>query len=148
MVIAGFGEEFGWRGVLYPQICRKRLVPGFIIGGLIWFAWHLPLTIVVPHAESFTPWQHVLNGTILAAGSIFTFIFFAYVYSRSGSIWITSFVHALFNNGSRSFSYFAKVDNQILANLGLTVTMLAVVAFMYYRKEFKVFERFFSKGDR
>jgi hypothetical protein len=31
------------------------------------------------------------------------------------------------------------IQNQLLANLGLTLTMLAVVAFLYYRKELDVF---------
>ena len=147
LMITGFGEEFGWRGLLFPQLCRARLVAGFVIGGLIWFAWHVPLTLVMPSTVDFTAWQHICNGIVLAIGSIFTFVFFAYVYARSGSIWVASFVHAVFNNGSRSFSYFATVENQILANLGLAITMLAVVAFLYSRKEFEVFEEFFTKEE-
>jgi membrane protease YdiL (CAAX protease family) len=144
MMIAGFGEEFGWRGLLFPQLCRTRLVGGFVVGGLIWFAWHIPLTLVMPSAVEFTPWQHIANGIVLAIGSICTFVFFAYVYAKSGSIWVVSLVHAVFNNGSRSFSYFASVENQLLANLGLTATMLAVVAFLYFQKEFEVFDNFIN----
>jgi CAAX protease family protein len=145
MVIAGFGEEFGWRGFMFPQLCRSRLVAGFIIGGLIWFAWHLPLIFIMPNTMDFTVWQHICNGVVLGIGSICTFVFFAYVYAKSGSIWVVSLVHAVFNNGSRSFSYFATVENQLLANFGLMVTMVAVVAFLYFRKEFNVFERFLSE---
>lgn len=147
MVIVGFGEEFGWRGFLFPQLCRRRLAAGFIAGGIIWFTWHIPLIFVIPNAMDFTPWQHICNGIVLAIGSICTFVFFSYVYAKSGSIWVVSLVHAVFNNGSRSFSYFAEVDNQLLANLGLAVTMLAVVAFLYSRKELKVFEKFLAKEE-
>lgn len=93
----------------------------------------------------FTAWQHICNGSVLAIGSICTFVFFAYVYAKSGSIWVASLAHAVFNNGSRSFSYFAKVESQLLANLGLTVTMVAVVAFLYIRKEFSIFDNFLSE---
>ena len=148
MVITGFGEEFGWRGFMFPQLCRSRLVVGFIIGGLIWFAWHVPLIVIMPNTMDFTTWQHVCNGIMLAIGSICTFVFFAYVYAKSGTIWVASLVHAAFNNGSRSFSYFAKVENPLLANLGLALTMIAVVAFLYFRKEFNIFEWFFSKEER
>lgn len=148
MIIAGFGEEFGWRGLLFPQVCRTRLFAGFIAGGLIWFLWHVPLTLVLPGTADVTAWQRVLNGLVLAVGSIFTFVFFAYVYAKSGTIWVASLVHAVFNNGSRSFSYFATVENQLLANLGLAVTMLAVVAVLYFRNEFKVFDEFFLKENR
>ena len=145
MMIAGFGEEFGWRGLLFPQLCRTRLVTGFVVGGLIWFLWHVPLIFIMPDTMDFTPWQHLCNGIVLTIGSICTFVFFAYVYAKSGSIWVVSLVHAVFNNGSRSFSYFAKVENQLLANVGLAITMLAVVVFLYSKKEFKVFEEFFTK---
>lgn len=142
MVIAGFGEEFGWRGFMFPQLCRSRLVAGFIVGGLIWFAWHVPLIFIMPTTMDFSPWQHVCNGIVLAIGSICTFVFFAYVYAKSGTIWVAALAHAVFNNGSRSFSYFAKVENQLLANLGLAVTMVIVVAVLYFRKDLGVFERF------
>jgi membrane protease YdiL (CAAX protease family) len=147
MTLAGFGEEFGWRGLLFPQLCRHRLMMGFIAGGLIWFAWHVPLTLIIPTTTHFTAWEQAVNAFILALGSIFTFIFFAYVYARTGSIWVVSFVHAVFNNGSRSFSYFATVNNQILANLGLALAMIGVVSFLYIRKEFAVFDDFFKESD-
>jgi membrane protease YdiL (CAAX protease family) len=144
MTLTGFGEEFGWRGFMFPQLYRIRPWIGFIIGGLIWFAWHLPLLLVMPGGAELSPWQQTLNITVLAVGSVFTFIFFAYVYARSGTIWLASFVHAVFNNGSQSFSYFASVDNQLLANLGLAVTMFCVVAVLFLRKDFEIFDTFFS----
>lgn len=147
MIIAGFGEEFGWRGLMFPALCRTRLVGGFVAGGLIWFAWHIPLTLVMPDTAEFTLWQHIANGVVLAVGSIATFIFFAYAYAKSGSIWVASLVHAVFNNGARSFAYFASVENQLLANAGLAVTMLGVAAFLYFRREFTVFDEFFAAGE-
>jgi membrane protease YdiL (CAAX protease family) len=147
MTLAGFGEEFGWRGILFPQLCRTRLITGFIVGGLIWFAWHIPLTLVMPNTTEFTLWQQIANGLVLAVGSIFTFVFFAYVYVKSGTIWVAAFVHAVFNNGARSFAYFATVENQLLANVGLALTMLAVVAFLYFKNEFAVFEAFLNADE-
>lgn len=147
MIVAGFGEEFGWRGLLFPLLCRGHLARGFIIGGCIWFAWHVPLMFVMPAAAPSTPSQHAANAAVLAAGSIFTFIFFAYAYARSGSIWVAALVHAVFNNGARSFAYFATVENQLLANLGLTLTMLGVVVFLYLRNQFTVFEEFLAERD-
>ena len=96
MVIAGFGEEFGWRGFMFPLLCRSRRVAGFVIGGLIWFAWHVPLMFVLPDTSAFTPWQYALNAIVLGAGSIGTFVFFAWAYAKSGTIWVASLVHAVF----------------------------------------------------
>ncbi len=145
LVIAGFGEEFGWRGFMFPQLCRTRLAAGFVVGGLVWFAWHVPLVFIMPSPTDFTTLQHVFNAITLAIGSICTFVYFAYVYAKSGSIWVVSLVHAVFNNGSRSFSYFANIESQLMANIGMTFTMIAVVAFLYVRKELTIFDNFLSK---
>ena len=40
----GFGEEFGWRGYLTPEL--EKLVPepvAVIITGIVWGLWHAPL---------------------------------------------------------------------------------------------------------
>jgi membrane protease YdiL (CAAX protease family) len=148
MTIVGFGEEFGWRGILFPQLCRRHLVPGLIVGGLIWFAWHVPLTLIMPESAPSGPWERAGNTLVLAIGSILTFVFLSYVYARSGSIWVASFVHAVINNGSRSFAYFAVVQNQLLANVGLALAMLAAVVLLHVRKELKVLGEFLTRGSR
>jgi uncharacterized protein len=39
-----FGEEFGWRGFLLPQLVRRSsAVAAVLIVGVIWAAWHWPL---------------------------------------------------------------------------------------------------------
>ncbi|MBN2184000.1 MAG: CPBP family intramembrane metalloprotease [Candidatus Krumholzibacteriota bacterium] len=147
--LVGFGEEFGWRGLMFPLLCRDgHLLRGFVTGGLIWFAWHLPLMLVMPSPEGLTVQYHILNAVVLAVGSIFTFAFFAWAYLKSGTIWVGSFVHAVFNNASRSFAYFAKVENQLLANIGLAAAMILVVAFLSWRGELKVFREFLQERKR
>lgn len=148
MIIVGFGEEFGWRGFMFPQLCRSHLWGGFIIGGIIWFLWHVPLVLIMPTTMTVSLWQNVCNGIVLVIGSICSFIFFAYVYARSGSIWVVSLSHAVFNNGSRSFSYFAKVEDQLLANFGLMMTMLIVLVVMYFRKNLRLFKPFLNDPHR
>jgi len=69
------------------------------------------------------------------------------VYARSGTIWVASFAHAIMNNASRSFSYFVRIEDQLMANLGLAITMALVVGILYLRKEFVIFDSFLA-GDR
>jgi membrane protease YdiL (CAAX protease family) len=38
----------GWRGLLLPRLYAIRPWVAFVIGGLIWYAWHLPLNLVIP----------------------------------------------------------------------------------------------------
>jgi len=144
-IIMGFGEEFGWRGLMFPALYKIKPWVAFIIGGLIWYAWHIPLGIVLPQAESFSILQSVFNYLFLGIGTICNFIFLAYVYTKTESIWITSFTHIVLNNSAISFSYFASVTDKFMANLGLMITMLIVVGVLYFKKEFIIFKEYFNK---
>jgi len=143
-VIAGFGEEFGHRGFMFPALYRIRPWAGFLIGGLVWYAWHMPLALVVPKTADYPLWQDALNHGLLAVGSVCTFVYLAYVYVRTGSVWVTSVAHITMNNSAGSFSYFAVIENQVLANAGLTLAMVTVVATLHYTKRLRVFGEYFS----
>jgi membrane protease YdiL (CAAX protease family) len=138
-IITGFGEEFGHRGFMFPLLYQIKPWVGFLVGGSIWFAWHLPLAFVIPQTVDYTFWQTALNFFILATGSICTHTYLAYAYVKSKNIWVASIAHISMNNAAASFSYFAVVQNQLLANLGLTLTVLIVIVVLYYRQEFNIF---------
>jgi len=143
-IITGFGEEFGHRGFMFPLLYQIKPWVGILIGGLIWYAWHLPLALVISQTVEYPLWQTVLNFFILAIGSVCTFTYLAFVYVKSESIWVASIAHIVMNNSAASFSYFAVIQNQILANLGLTLTMLIVVSILYYKNELKAFKEYFE----
>ena len=148
-IITGLGEEFGHRGFMFPLLYQIKPWVGIIIGGLIWYAWHLPLALVAPQTVQYPLWQTLLNFIILAIGSVCTFTYLAYVYVKSKSVWVTSVAHIVMNNSAASFSYFAILQNQVLANLGLTLTMMIVIAILYHRKELSIFTEYFvTNGDR
>jgi hypothetical protein len=115
---------------------------------LVWYAWHLPLALVVPQTNVNSIAYMLLNSSMLALGSICTFIFLAYVYVKSRSIFVVSLTHIVLNNSAASFSYFVVIEEQMLANLGLMLTMLLVVTVLYVRKEFTIFEKYFSTSEK
>lgn len=143
-IITGFGEEFGHRGFMFPLLYKIKPWVGIIGGGLIWYAWHLPLALIVPQPVEYPVWQILVNLIVLAVGSICTYIYLAYVYIKSNSIFVPSVAHITMNNAAASFSYFAIINNQLLANIGLTLTMLAVVAILYYKKKLSIFADYFK----
>ncbi len=51
------------------------------------------------------------------------------------------------NNAAASFSYFAVIQDQVLANIGLSLTMVIVVAILYFRKELDVFQKYFQESN-
>src|SRR5512136_1110865 len=76
-LITGFGEEFGHRGFMFPLLYRINPWVGLVGGGLIWYAWHWPLLLILPQAATLPLWQTALNWIILALGSICTFVYLA-----------------------------------------------------------------------
>lgn len=144
-LITGLGEELGWRDFLFPQLWKTNPRTVFIIGGLIWFLWHLPLSLIITQTELLLPWEHALNTLILAIGSICTFIYLAYVYVESRSVIVTAFAHIVMNNCASAFSYFVVVENQLKANLGLFSTMIIVIAVLYFSGKLQVFKRYHAE---
>jgi len=143
-MITGLGEEFGHRGLMFPLLYQIKPWIGFVVGGLIWFAWHLPLSLIMPQAAPITTWETVLNLVILSIGSLCTFVFLAYVYVKSRSVFVTSFAHIVLNNSSASFSYLVTITDQLKANLGLSLTMVIVVIILIISKEWRAFREYFS----
>jgi membrane protease YdiL (CAAX protease family) len=146
-LIIGFGEEFGHRGFMFPALYRIKPWVGVLVGGLIWYAWHWPVMLIVPQTAALSTGEMMLNFIVLGIGSVCTFIYLAYVYVETRSVWIASFAHIVMNNSGSAFSYFAVVQNQLLANLGLMVAMVIVVVVLYRRNVFGIFEEYFRNEE-
>lgn len=146
-LISGFGEEFGHRGFLFPLLLPNKPIPGLIVGGLLWYAWHLPLALVIPATAPLPFWQTILNHATLLVGSICTHTYLCYVYAKSRSIFVPSIAHIAMNNASRSFAYFVVVTNQFGANLAQSFAMVMVVALLFFRKELDVIPEFLSEKN-
>ena len=146
-LITGFGEEFGHRGFMFPALYRIKPWIGIVVGGLIWYAWHLPLAFVIPQTAETPLWQSILNFVILAVGSLCTFVYLAYVYVKTRSVWVTSFAHIVMNNSASAFSYFVTIQNQLLANAGVVVTMIVVAALLIRKGALETFAEYFRSED-
>jgi len=146
-IIQGFGEEFGHRGFMFPALYRIKPWVAFVVGGLIWYAWHWPLALVFPPAPESPLWQTALSLIAGAVGSICTMIYLAYAYVKSDSIWVAALAHIAMNNAARSFAYFVVVREQWLADLGLALTMILVAFALYVTKGLDLFERHLERQE-
>ncbi|NTU55947.1 MAG: CPBP family intramembrane metalloprotease [Anaerolineales bacterium] len=146
-LISGFGEEFGHRGFMFPLLLPNKPILGLIVGGLLWYAWHLPLALVVPAPTPVPLWQTIIEQAALLVGSICTHTYLCYVYAKSRSIFVPSIAHIAMNNASRSFAYFVVVTNQFNANLAQSFAMVVVVALLFFRKELDVIPEFLSEKN-
>lgn len=135
-LITGMGEELGHRGIMFRLIAEKNLKTALIVGGIIWFLWHLPLGFVMPVKYNFTNFEIATNVLVQTIGSICTHTWLAYVLIKTKSIWITALAHITFNNVSTALSFFVTIENQTVANIGLVLTMLIAVIIGFWKFRF------------
>ena len=105
-VIAGFGEEFGWRGYLLPRLLtdRRRSREILVIIGFIWGVWHLPVELSSLLKVGFvgtSSWASViglalLSGIQMIAASVALSFVFGAVWLKTRSIFLVSFIHGYF----------------------------------------------------
>lgn len=101
-LIIAFGEEYGWRGYLQPELIKLGRVRGVLLLGVIWGVWHWP---IIWMGYNF-PGQPILGSlAMLALGIIFAF-FFAHSVFKSQGVWTAAYLHAL-NNQTLSFFFMA-----------------------------------------
>lgn len=92
---SALGEEIGWRGFLTPALRDQIGVgPALLTSGLIWAAWHFPLTIYGDYAGTAPLTFQLLCFTVMivATGAIYGLIRL-----RSGSVWPAVVMHAAHN---------------------------------------------------
>ncbi len=79
LVFFSVGEEFGWRGFAHPRLAQRLgVVPGSVIIGLVWTAWHYVMWFTPAGAPSAAD---LAQGVVqLVAGSLI----YAWVFERAG----------------------------------------------------------------
>jgi uncharacterized protein len=134
------GEEIGWRGFLQPELYRHmNFATMGLVSGLIWAAWHFPITPIV-YADADVPtWYWVTTFTI---GATCLGIVAAYLRIVSGSLWPTAFLHGSANLWHQSVIFPLNEPNDAsrwwMGDLGVGVTLVlipcAIVAIVLSRR--------------
>src|SRR5215212_3894409 len=99
-LIAGLGEEPGWRGFALPRLeARHAPVLATALLGFVWAMWHLPLVFVDPSfSHGFTS---VAPQILLALLTMLTIFFYAFFYTRvynhTQSVLLCMLLHGSFN---------------------------------------------------
>ena len=104
-MIAALGEEIGWRGFLYPQLeDRFGRTNGWLLGGVIWGAWHWPLIALIGYEYGAAAGNSAgYIGAPVTGMLMFSFItaglgvLHAWVYEKSECIWLPALLHGAFN---------------------------------------------------
>ena len=93
-LIGAFGEELGWRGFLLPKMMSGGVKRPYLVCGLVWASWHLPLIAFGGFYPSDNP---LLMALIYGVGIIAMSFVFSELRVRSGSVWVAAIVHASHN---------------------------------------------------
>ena len=97
-MVPAFGEEVGWRGMLYPALAQRMSQrAAALVTGVIWGVWHAP-AIAMGHNygmgyEGF-PVAGILTMTLLCTAMS---CWFCLLRQRSGSVWPCALAHGAFN---------------------------------------------------
>lgn len=92
--VFGFGEELGWRGYLLPKLMALGKVRAYLLVGIIWGLWHLPLILI-----GFTyPGQPLLGALAFIALTTTFGIYLNELTLRYRSSILAGWVHGVFNS--------------------------------------------------
>jgi len=98
-IVPAFSEEFGWRGYLLPRLLnRYKYRKALLLHGLVTWIWLLPFILVMAFDAGENPWVSV--PIVLAVSLIPTIlhaIVFAYIWSRTPSLAVSTFYHVSFD---------------------------------------------------
>lgn len=95
-----FGEEFGWRGFLLPNLLHLGKLKACLISGVIWGVWHTPLILMGHLYEG----HSVLGILMMTVMCIFLGIIFGWLTIASGSLIPAIVAHAALN--AQMLAYF------------------------------------------
>jgi len=134
---ATFGEEFGWRGYLFPRLMALGPRRAVLWSGVIWGVWHAPYILMghnyglnYPGAPWLGPlamvWFCVIVGAILS-----------WLSWRAGSVWPAVIGHAVVNGMAGLPAMFVQGNpNPLLGPMvvgvigGLALAVVALIVFL------------------
>jgi membrane protease YdiL (CAAX protease family) len=93
-LVAGFFEEIGWMGYVFPKMRRKEnaLAPAILLG-LLWGAWHIPvidyLGTSTPHGAYWLPFFLAFTAAMTAMR-----VLIAWTYANTKSVVLAQLLHA------------------------------------------------------
>jgi membrane protease YdiL (CAAX protease family) len=138
-IIMYFGEEFGWRGYMFPKL--KELMgtaKALIVSGIIWGLWHTPMLIDGHNFGKDAPLYPFSNILLMCVLCFFMGAFLTYLTERTSSVYPAAIAHALINNVAGILAGFMISDKtaenlshiQIMLMLYIPIAIVGIVAFV------------------
>lgn len=135
-LIAGLGEEPGWRGFALPHLeTRYAPVKATLLLGLVWALWHLPQVFIDPKfSHGFTSLAPlVLLALLTLVGIVLMAFFYTWVYNDTRSVLLCMISHGSFNTATGIFpAPFEVLQREVYVTLLVVqnLTLLAALAIL------------------
>lgn len=119
-------EEIGWRGYLNEKLMRGRSFwdTGWTVG-LPWAVWHFPVVIFIFDRQGMEPIAIVGSLAGFGIGIVAAAILQAWFYTRTRSVFLAMFIHAVFNTlPLTTVLLFKDSPAAVIANLALWAVVI------------------------
>lgn len=93
-LVGAVGEEIGWRGFLLPKLVSGGSRHPYLVTGLVWAAWHLPLIAFGGFYRTDDPLRMAL---VYGLGIVAMNFLICELRMRSGSVWVACTIHTAHN---------------------------------------------------
>ncbi|MCJ7665377.1 MAG: CPBP family intramembrane metalloprotease [Actinobacteria bacterium] len=120
-----FGEEFGWRGYLLPKLLPLGKVKALVISGIVWGLWHVPFILLLGfhYGE-----DKILGAIVFTILIMFLGIYIGYLRLKSGSVFLASFAHGVFN--AQFYGVWILIFPSVDVLLGGRTGLIGILVFM------------------
>jgi uncharacterized protein len=108
-----FGEEFGWRGLLFAETRKMGFVGSSIFIGIVWGIWHAPL-ILMGHNYPHHPYGGILMMCLFTTSLC---PLFAYVRIKSQSIIGPGMLHGMINATNNMFILYVADPDELYSSM-------------------------------
>lgn len=133
-----FGEEIGWRGLLYRELSHLGFWKTSLITGILWGFWHAPI-ILLGHNYP----DHPLPGVFLfVVICVLLSPLHTLVRQRSGTVWGAAICHGTFNAAASLPLMVTAGGSDLMVGttglagvIGMTAANLGLAAWMASRRE-------------
>lgn len=100
-IILMFGEEFGWRAYLMPELEKMMSTPAsVVICGILWGLWHAPITALGHNFGTDYAGFPYLGILFMCVECIANSAFLTLLVKKTGSVWSAVIGHGFLNTGA------------------------------------------------
>jgi membrane protease YdiL (CAAX protease family) len=132
-----FGEEFGWRGLLYRETQKLGFLRSSVFIGIVWGLWHLPLIVL----SGLNYPEHPYSGILMMC--LFTVALspvFSYVRFKTKSILGPCMLHGMINATGTLFLLYVANFHELYSSFagwaGIIASSIIVAGIYIFDKKF------------